>query len=76
MFMDFSKLRTYFIKNKKHVIIEIFLLIFILYLAMFISPKVYINTEIKDVSDKDYNIFINNNDNIQRLIKIRTIADI
>lgn len=42
-----------------------------IYLVSFISPKIYIETNIGEVLDKDYNIFVNNNDNIPAESKTR-----
>ena len=45
-------------KNKKRVIGIILLLVFIIYMTTFITPKVYITTQIKSVTDKDYEMFV------------------
>ncbi|MDD4113757.1 MAG: hypothetical protein PHC56_12125 [Herbinix sp.] len=42
-----------------------------IYLVSFISSKIYIETNIGEVLDKDYNIFVNNNDNIPTESKTR-----
>lgn len=46
-------------------------LLIVLYLLSFVSPKIYITTELKNVLDKDYDIFINNNDDISEDKKTR-----
>jgi hypothetical protein len=52
-----KKYRTYFI-------VVLFGLFFTINWAIFASPKIYLTTQIKNVTEKDYNIFIVNNDGI------------
>lgn len=59
------------INHKKKTFTVIVILALSLYLGSFISPNIYIEAEIKAVLDRDYNMFINNNDDIAKEKKTR-----
>lgn len=52
------------IKNKNYFFKTLLLLIFICYILSFSAPRIDVTVKIHDVTDQDYNIFINNNDGI------------
>ena len=60
----FSDIKIIASKHKIKIFTVIVIPLLLIYFISFISPKIYIETNIGDVRDKDYNIFINNNDNI------------
>ena len=66
---------SFFYKYKWNIIRLISFFIFTItffYISTYATPKVYISYKIDDVSEKNFNIFLNNNDNIPVSKKIRT----
>jgi len=51
-------------KNRKNLILFLFVLFLIIYLATFASPKITLIAQIQNVTDMDYNMFIDINDEI------------
>ena len=51
-------------KNRKCLIIVLFVLFLIIYLATFASPKITLTSQIQNVTDMDYNIFVDIDDGI------------
>jgi hypothetical protein len=56
--MPYKWFKDSIMKNKKITVLTIFLLSSIIYMATFITPKIYITTKIQSVTDKDYDIFV------------------
>jgi len=58
-------------KGRKRLITILLGIFLILYLISFASPKIYLEAQIKSVTDKDYDIFLKNNDGIPLEDKLR-----
>lgn len=53
-----------YVKYCKPVFVMIAVLLLLTYIASYAAPKIHIDTEVINVLDRDYNLFINNNDKV------------
>ncbi|WP_332557805.1 hypothetical protein [Clostridium sp.] len=58
--ISFRKFMNNIMKNKRLTVIIIALLLSIIYMATFVTPNVYITTQIQDITDKGYDAFVKN----------------
>jgi hypothetical protein len=56
--IPFRKFIDFIIKNKIFTVIAMLLLLSIIYMSTFVTPKIYITTQIHSVTDKDYDLFV------------------